>query len=43
MCVCISGARVKEGGVCVCVVRVQYTEVEVPSQMAAVNSTHTHS
>lgn len=28
--------------VCVCVC-VQYTEVEVPSQLAAVNSTHTHS
>lgn len=28
---------------CVYVVRVQYTEAEVPSQMAAVNSTHTHS
>jgi len=31
----------REGGVYV--VPVQYTEVEVPSQMAAVNSTHTHS
>lgn len=31
-----------EDGRCVCVC-VQYTEVEVPFQMAAVNSTHTHS
>lgn len=42
VCVCIGGARMKTGGRCVCVC-VQYTEVEVPSQLAAVNSTHTHS